>query len=778
MSSIATTIGLNSLLASQAGLETIGHNLSNAITPGYSRQTLRVSPSMPLNMRGLIQGTGVHTDVIARTVDSLLHGRITTQMSSIGRLHSRLDTLANVESFLGGSTDTGLPALFKKMFQSMASLSTAPEDAVLRTSAVQSAGSVAQGLNQLATNTSSLSRDTFLRIHANVQQANSIVEEIGDLNRQIMSSEVGTASANDLRDQRDQKIKELSQYIDLRTVEDGRGAVRVMVGGRILVSPTTTATLEVTGDPSTGDVTVSIDDIAIDVQGGEIGGLLSLQHDFLPHFQDDIDAFARNLILQANRVHSTGVPKSGSFQMLVASERMVDNDQDGTVADELLTAAGLPFDVSSGELYVNVVSEATGAVQKHRIAIDATRMTAGQLAAALDAVPNLSSSLDGQGRLQINADAGYRFDFSSRLVANPDTIGSFGSGRASIATPAAGPYALSDGDTLDFVGPSSSFSVAFDATSFRQINAATADEIAAALNADANFVANGMVANSVGGTLVVQSSGSGAVEQFQVSGGSSLAALGLNAGTTVTGADSSVAPHVSGVYTGTTNGQWTLRPNMDGMIGTTPGLVIEVFDASGAKLADIDVGPGYTPGEEVDVLDGIKMAFGYGQVSASDGDLFQLDVVADSDTSDVLVALGVNSLFTGQDAATIGVNADIMSDPSLLAASVSGAPGDGSNVLRMISIESHSIDALSQKSLDEHLADVVSGVALQIDSGSGAQEAEQFLLDGLEARRDQVSGVNTDEELVHMIEQEQSYQAAARFLSVINEMTNELMAIL
>ncbi|MCY3001592.1 MAG: flagellar basal body protein, partial [Planctomycetota bacterium] len=89
MSSLGINIGLKSLLSAQAHLETIGHNLSNANTPGYSRQTLQVSSSSPLQIRGLVQGTGLDTTSITRTVDRILQGRITGQMASLGKLDAR-----------------------------------------------------------------------------------------------------------------------------------------------------------------------------------------------------------------------------------------------------------------------------------------------------------------------------------------------------------------------------------------------------------------------------------------------------------------------------------------------------------------------------------------------------------------------------------------------------------------------------------------------------------------------------------------------------------------
>lgn len=777
MSALGLNIGMKSLLAAQANLETIGHNLSNANTPGYSRQALQVSSSSPIRLRGLVQGTGVSADTITRTVDSILHGRISSQVSSLGRIDARLETISTVESLLGGTSASGMPALFKKMFQSLASLQTAPEDPMLRTGAVQSSMGLVAALNRAAGNAQSLQRNAFLQMDATVAEVNALAQRISDLNRQITGSELGTSTANDLRDRRDQLVKELSQFVDVRAVEDARGAVRVLVGGRILVSPTSVEQLELGGDPASGSVTLSIDGQAIDSLGGRLGGLLGMQTGYLDGIVDQLDDFAHNLALEANRVHSTGIPRSGSFSFLVGDNTIADSDGDGDREDELISRAGLPFDIQSGALYVNVVNRASGATTKHRIDIDANRTTVGDLVDAFGAIPNLSASVDVSGRLQVVADAGFGFDFSPRLEAAPDTLGSFGGGKASIAT-AREPFALSVGDTLDLVGANGPFTVTLSGAGFASISAATAEELAAVLRADAGFQASGLVASAQDGALVLQSAGTGAGEMFQLAGGSALAALGLSAGTTVSGSDHDIAPTISGNYNGSQAARWTFRPNMDGTIGTTQGLRIEVFDESGVRVAELDVGPGYTPGDEIEIKDGVRIAFAFGDVSATARDAFHLDVVADADMSDVLVALGMNSMFTGSTAQDIAVRDDLVLDPSLFSVSLSGAPGDGGNVLRLLEIESERLAGLGSQSLDEHLSGIVSGVALEIEAAQSAREAEQFLLDGLETRRDQVSGVNTDEELVRMIEQEQAYNAAAQYLRVVSELTAELMNIL
>ena len=86
MANISLNTGLRALMTSQAALQTIGHNISNANTPGYSRQSLSIRASAPIRMQNLWMGTGVDATSVERTVDQLLQRRLTGQVSSLQRL--------------------------------------------------------------------------------------------------------------------------------------------------------------------------------------------------------------------------------------------------------------------------------------------------------------------------------------------------------------------------------------------------------------------------------------------------------------------------------------------------------------------------------------------------------------------------------------------------------------------------------------------------------------------------------------------------------------------
>ena len=778
MGSVGLNIGLKALLTSQSALDTIGHNLSNANTPGYSRQSLSLSNSPSIRMRGLIQGNGVQADVVQRTVDELLNKRLLLQTSALERLATRQQGLSTAESLFDNTGGNGIEGLLQGLFSSFSSLSTSPDDNVLRADAVQSAVAMSSRFNQVATGLLGIGQDTVAQVRAHVDQINVLTTEIADLNRQIAVAEVDTATANDLRDRRDQTLRELAELVDTRVTEDARG-VRVLIGGQPVVTPTDALQLLMeAGTDGKLELRIKGSDSTVEASGGAVGGLMGLLSGFLPRITEELGDFAHNLILEMNRVHSTGIGADGPFHQLVGSSAVEDQDGDGNLVDELLSNSGLPFDVTDGELYVNITDENTGEFEKFRIAIDTDRTTVQHLLTELNAIGHLNANLDGKGRIQLLTDSGYGFDFSARLDSNPDQIGSFGGGRATLGTAVSGPFALTSGDTLDLSGPVGPFSITFNSSSFQQISLATAEEIAQVINADPNALANGMVASAVGDDLVLQSVGSGSTEGFTVTGGSALAALGWSPGTAVTGHDTSVDARFSGTYTGTANDSLTFRPNMDGTIGNTPGLRIGVFDASGQKVADIDVGQGYTPGTEIDVLHGVQVSFGLGPVSAADNDVMRLDLVTDADTADVLPALGINSLLTGTDAATMGVRADLELNPNLLATSYTGAPGDNGTLLRLLNLNESGIGGLGNLTLDESFAEISGSVAQDLSSTNSALDAEQFLLDSLEARRDQISGVNVDEELVSLIEFEQAFAAASQYIRVISDLNQELLGII
>ena len=163
-----------------------------------------------------------------------------------------------------------------------------------------------------------------------------------------------------------------------------------------------------------------------------------------------------------------------------------------------------------------------------RIEIDPDRMTVRGLLDEIASVPGLNARL-GLGRIDIDA-SGHEFHFGRPIDTNPDADGTFGGGRASHVNGFGGPFSMSGTTSLDMVGPSGAFSVIHRPLDLRG-RGEDGEEIAAILNADANFSANNLRARVVGDRLAIQTKGEGVAESFQITGGSAATPLGLKTGT-------------------------------------------------------------------------------------------------------------------------------------------------------------------------------------------------------------------------------------------------------
>jgi len=785
MSILGLNTGLKALLSARYVLDTIGHNIANANTPGYSRQRVGLGSAPPIQLGNLLIGGGVDAGSIQRSVDQLLGRRIQGQNSLLGSLEAQRGGLSEIESLFAEPSENGLGGMLDGFFASLSKLSTTPSDPILRTNVVQATQSLTARFRDLSQALGTTGNDALADISSRVDEVNQLADEVVSLNQKIGETESVGTPANDLRDRRDVALERLSRLVDTTTADGPNGSVRVMVAGNTLVGSARANHLSVANDAD-GRAALRIRGASglVPVAGGEIGGLLRLGGELAPGYRARLDALAHQTILALNRVHTTGMPTDGAFQTLTGANALTDFDQDGRVQDELLSNAGLPFDVSSGSLYVNVSDRETGAIEKHRIDISATHTTVQDLVDALDSIPHLSAGVDTSGRLRVSADSGFGFDFSRRIDGEPDPEGLFGGARPTLGTAASEPFALADGDTLDLTvatgGAPVSLSLTFAAADFTEISAASAEELAAAINAAPQTQANGLRASAVDGHLFLQSLSEGTDASFTVDGGTAVGALGWTGfvGTPVAGQANDVDVQLSGAWRGDSDEHFTFRPTMDGTIGTTDGLQVEVFDRAGNRVSTLDVGAGYVPGTQLELADGLHVSFGLGELSATHNDLLAVDAVADSDSSDVLVALGLNTLLSGTDASDIALRADIADDPSLLSVSLSGESGDGGLLQELLDVEEQGDTGLEGSTIGRYWGDLAGDVGFEAALTDNALSASQSVLDSLQQRQASISGVNVDEELVDMVAYEQSFNAAAQYLSVVNQLGDELMQLI
>ncbi|MHC4605505.1 MAG: flagellar hook-associated protein FlgK, partial [Planctomycetota bacterium] len=225
-------IALTGLQANIAALQTIGHNLSNANTPGFSRQDILLQPRTQKSFSFGQVGTGVNVTRVRRLVDFSLEDRMRSAASTMGSLAARTDALQQLESLFNALSDQDLGAQMDRFFQAIDDLANNPDNLSARTQVLENARTLSESMNFLAGRIRDTRELLNNEVLSAVDEVNRITSELADLNRQILLAENGgidIEAANDLRDQRDLLLRELSGYLDIRAVETSNGEMNVLV---------------------------------------------------------------------------------------------------------------------------------------------------------------------------------------------------------------------------------------------------------------------------------------------------------------------------------------------------------------------------------------------------------------------------------------------------------------------------------------------------------------------------------------------------------------------
>lgn len=151
---------------------------------------------------------------------------------------------------------------------------------------------------------------------------------------------------------------------------------------------------------------------------------------------------------------------------------------------------------------------------------------------------------------------------------------------------------------------------------------------------------------------------------------------------------------------------------------------------------------------------------------------------ARSDTSHVLAALGINTFFSGTDASSIAVSQTLRDRPSLVAAASVFLPGDGLNAGRLAGLGSATSDRLGDTSLVGFFNSISNSIAVAGSAVNADVEASSSILTSLQAQKESISGVNLDEEAIALLKFQRAFQGATRFISVVDDLLSELIALI
>lgn len=303
-------LGKRALATHQLWLNTIGHNVANVNTPGYSRQRVTTSTSTPEEHRAGMIGTGVNATAIRSVRDLFLNKQFRDENKNLGQWASQEKMLTRVEGIFMEPSSDSLGDLMEKFWTGWMDLGNNPESIAARTALKEQANLLTTGFHRRYDQLAELQKSIDIDVELIVNKVNSITDEIASLNKQISRSELGDISANDLRDRRGLMIDELSQFIDVNTADQANGATLVYVGALMIVDDSEAIHLDTRDSAGKSFVTSEVvwEGTTKKVQNynGELKGLIEMRDKTIPQYMNDLDILAETLVTEVNSVHSVG----------------------------------------------------------------------------------------------------------------------------------------------------------------------------------------------------------------------------------------------------------------------------------------------------------------------------------------------------------------------------------------------------------------------------------------------------------------------------------------
>lgn len=209
------------LRASNAALNTTANNISNAQTTGYSRQQVTQQANLALRVFTTYgcAGAGVDTIAIERVRDSFYDMKYWDNNSKFGEFSAKQYYMKTLEEYMNDDNTSGFRSIFNRFSAALQSVTTNSSSDSSKAEFIASAKALTDYFNNMYGNLQELQKDINLEIKQCTDQINSISEKLATLNKQINVVELSGASANELRDQRDLLIDELSEYVDVEVSE-------------------------------------------------------------------------------------------------------------------------------------------------------------------------------------------------------------------------------------------------------------------------------------------------------------------------------------------------------------------------------------------------------------------------------------------------------------------------------------------------------------------------------------------------------------------------------
>lgn len=728
MGSSVFSIGVSGLNAANLGLIATGHNISNANTPGYSRQYLKQSAPYPQLTGSGFTGLGVKVDSVQRVYDQFLTRQVQTAQASASYLESYLSHLQEIDNIVADPTAGVSPAL-QDFFSAVQNVSTKPSDTPSRSALIAAAQTLVSRFQVFDQRLSESLSNLNGEISDTVGSINALGKQIATLNNQITVQAASGQPPNDLLDQRDQLVKELNTFVKATTIQQSDGSLNVFIGsGQNLVVGGNS--FELAAEPSREDparlsVVYKMNGNTVylpenQITGGKLQGLLEYRSQSLDLARNSLAQVALGFAQSFNMQHSSGQDLYGNL---------------GT--DFFKFPAANSFNTTLNGATINV-SVAANAIPTTDYAIDydgaqyiLTRLSDNQTANITPA--QMAAGYSALG-VTVQLTAGAPSGVGGTSLSFPPALGLVNSNTQNTGNAQVGGY-ISDIGQLT----TSNYEFAFDGAQYvvtrlsdRQQTVFTPAQVAAgAVSVD------GLAINIQSGTM-------NAGDRFTIKPLEGMV-RGLEVAITDPRNVAAAAPITGTLATSNTGNLTITQPLVDTPSTSTTGAAINPALKNPVTIQ-------FTTANTFTITDTVT-----GVTSAPQ-----------------TYTAGMTLSFNGWSMKLDGKPA--VGDSISVAANVAGT-ADNRNALALGALQSNRLLNGGTSTYQEAYGQMVSTIGIQTNEATVMSKAQDIVLEQAETARENVAGVNLDEEAANLLRYQQAYVAASKVIQIAQEAFDQIANI-
>jgi flagellar hook-associated protein 1 len=301
---------LSGMFLARLAMQTVAHNIANANTPGFSRQDVVVTARSALQTAYGSIGRGAQVDQIRRLTDAFLVKKQQGQEARLASYDQIDSNLREVEAIFGSVSNDHIGTSLSAFFNSWSDLASPPLSDSNKQAVVNAASSLVTDIHATAGSLDDLEKSLNDGIASDVTTLNGLLQQVADLNRQIFAAETAQGPANDLRDQRENVILEVSKLTKVTALERDDGSVDLVIKGRTVVTRTSATQLELRRDPGQPGETASIvtadGQVAVELDEGKLQGMITARDGTVRDARARLDELTGRLVRSVNALHTQG----------------------------------------------------------------------------------------------------------------------------------------------------------------------------------------------------------------------------------------------------------------------------------------------------------------------------------------------------------------------------------------------------------------------------------------------------------------------------------------